>query len=53
MGTTNTVSDETWGRLAAVLIKRAAERGILGEVINLMTPEERADFNRGIAQIIG
>lgn len=53
MSSTDTVSEETWGRLAAVMIARLMEKGILRDVIECMTPEERADFNRGVAQIIG
>lgn len=51
--TTDTVSDKTWSAIAATMVKRLAEKGILGEVIGLMTPEERADFNRWVAQTIG
>ncbi|MEU8274895.1 hypothetical protein ACFYOK_29325 [Microbispora bryophytorum] len=46
------VSEETWSAIAAAMVRRLAEKGILGEVVGLMTPEERADFDRWTAQVI-
>lgn len=48
----DTVSDKTWSAIAATLVERLAEKGILGEVIDLMTPQERAVFDLWTAQVI-
>ncbi|WP_179154980.1 hypothetical protein [Microbispora sp. GKU 823] len=53
MTAADTVSEATWSALAATIVQRLAEKGILGEVLDLMTDQERADFNRWTAQVIG
>lgn len=53
MSSADTVREETWSALAATIVQRLAEKGILNEVIGLMSPEERADFDRWTAQVIG
>lgn len=53
MTATDTATEEIWGQVAAVMIERLTEKGLLNDVIACMTPEERATFNAGIAQLIG